>query len=529
MKVLFKFMTLAAVVAMSVSLASCKDEETHIDDTPEQVEIVEIPTEDQMTEKCNVPVVVIGSGFSDVSEAFIRRVENKQSELTEDAEVIFFKGEDIYKFTVEQCKILGKAYNNGAILAIDQPKEKQILDLAMKIAAPEFAQGFSGEEHDVPFADLLAYNTPRGKQYILHDIFDDDPVTYKYQEGSCEGDSETGNVATEETNSVTETNVLEEIELTPYTAGLYADEFSKWLNGLEVPRICTFKMDNASRSTSLNEIVEAQQVTRTYSFFPKDADGFSNLNKDVKGHSVPITVNYFIHGVYSFSKDADYYLIDQEISIGSNAIWRGTGDGEKGWCLTYFNYDAHIEANGGKKLSRGDGVNVLNHSPNTTTGSQTVTTTSSFSLGGNIGLSPSGPSSTLTGGMSWGVNHTSSLPDVSVINLVMDRNEVQNNVHWTYNIQYNDPYWPHWYSKKAVFGGTPEIAKSTFHTYNTWIWQINNPKKYGSDFYLRVDDCAVIYRAQRFTKNNLFKWSTNFGQAWTTYLDKFKLIPPNRR
>ena len=522
------------LAGLMFGFSACSDDDKIEDDNPvdENPELVDIPTEDQMTEMCHVPVVVIGEGFSDVSEAFLRRVENLQTELTEDAKVIFFKGEDIYNFTVEQCKTIGKAYDNGAILAIDEPKEKQILDLAVKITAPEFAAGFSGEEHDVHFADLMAYNTPRGKQYILHDMFDDDPVTKGYSSGVCTGDMETGTVTTEKTDSVTESKVQEEIELTPYTLGLYADEFSKWLNNLDEPRTRTISIGNASRNTSLNEIVKAQQVTRTYSFYPNDADGFSHLNKDVKGHSVPITVDYLIHGAYSFSNDADYYLIEQEISICNSVIWRGTGDGEKGWCLTYFNYDAHIEDGRGKRLSRSEGVNVLKYSPNTTTGSQTITTTSSFSLGGNVGVSMSGTgpsfSGVISGGISWGVNHASSLPDVSVINLVMDRDQVQNNVHWTYNMQYNGTYYPHWY-KKASFGATPEIAKSTFHTYNTWIWQINNPEKYASDFYLTVDDCAVIYRAERFTKNNVFKCQTKYGQAWTSYLDKFKLLPPNRR
>jgi len=530
-----RFLYSVILAGLLSGLSACSDDKPIVDDKPvdENPELVEIPTEDQMAEMCHVPVTVIGEGFSGVSEAFLRRVENPQFELTEDAKVIFFKGEDIYNFTVDQCKTIGKAYDNGAILVIDEPKEKQVLDLALKISAPEFAAGFSGEEHDVHFADLLAYNTPRGKQYILNDIFDDDPVEYGSSSGTTTGDSKTGSVTTEMTDSVTESKVRQETELTPYTIGLYADEVSKWLNNLDEPRIRTFNIGNVSRSTSLNEIVEAQQVTRTYSFFPCDIDGFTHLNKDVKGHSVPITVNYFIHGAYSFDKDADYYMIEQEISIGNSAIWRGTGDGEKGWCMTCFNYDAHIENSSGKKLTRGEGVYVLNHSPNTTTGSQTVTTTSSFSLGGNVGVGASGTgpsfSGVISGGVSWGVNHTSSLPDVSVINLVTDRGEVQNNVHWTYNIQYNDPYYPHWYSK-ASFGYTPEISKSTFHTYNAWIWQINNPKKYASDFYLKVDDCVVGYRAQRFTKNNVFKYNTLNCQLWTPYRrDKFKLLPPNRR
>ncbi len=526
---LFKFMAFAVAVAMSVSIVSCKEDNEFEDNIPDK-DLVEIPTEDQMTELCKVPVVVIGSGFSDVSEAFIRRIENRQSELTEDAEVIFFKGEDIYRFSVEQCKIIGKAYQKGAILAIDNPKEKQILDLAMKITAPEFAQGFSGEEHDVPFADLIAYNTPRGKQYILEDIFDDDPITYDYREWSTEGDSESDNVSTEETNSGTEATVQKEFKLTPYTAGLYADEFSKWLNNLDEAAGRCFKANHGSRSSSLDQLAEAQQVTRTYSFKAPsrlETDGFSNTARDIKGHIAPVTVNYFIYGVYSFSKDADYYLIDQEISVCSSPLWRGTGNNEKGFQLLKVYFDAHISADNGKNISRSDGCNILNHSPNTTTGSQTITTTSSISIGGNVGLSPTGPSVTATGGVSWGVNHASTLPDVSVENNVMDNQTLQNNAKWTYNIQYNSIYFPG-FLRYPVFGDTPTVGKTTFHTYNSWIWQVDRPKRF-NNFKVVVDKFQIYYRGQRFATKKLTKYESIQMDYYLNWETNFKLIAPNRK
>ncbi len=522
----------AIFAGLMLGISACSDDDIIGDDgnpDDENPEVVTIPTEDQMTERCHVPVVVIGDGFNELSKAFLRRVDNLQTELTEDAKVIFFKGEDIYKFTVEQLKTLDKAYKNGAIFAIEEPKEKQILDLAVKITAPEFAAGFSGEEYDVHFADLMAYNTLRDKQYILYDIFDDDPVSYNFSTETQSSDSATP----EETESGIESNVQEEIELTPYTLGLYADEFSKWLNNIDNKDARSIQMSRQlSRSTSLDQIVDAQQVTHTYSFTPQYFDQFPATSKDIKGHSVPITINYFIYGVYSFSKYADYYLIDQEISICNSPIWRGSGNGEKGMTLLSVNFDAHITGIYGAKLSRADGCIILNHSPNTTTNTSTITTTSSYSLSGNLGFSITGKGPSVSGGygggVSWGVNHTSSLPDVTVINHVMDNPEFENNAHWTYNIQYNDPH-ENGLFKKAVFGDTPEVAKSTFHTYNTWIWQIDHPERYGV-FRLVEDKLEVKYMWEKFVKNNAVTgaWETSRYSITPNYDNSIILTRPYR-
>lgn len=522
---------MALLMAMGFALTACSDkDEFPEDENPddEQAELVEIPTEDKMTETCKVPVVVIGSGFSDVAEAVVRRIENPQTELSENAKVIFFKGEDIYSFSDADFRTIGKAYDKGAILAIDQPKEKHILDLALKIAMPEFEEGFSGEEHDVPFADFIAYNTPRNKQYILHDIFDDDPVTVEHSKTETSGEAENGSITKEESEPVRESRVHEEFTLAPYTAGLYADEICKWFNRLDEAApggaLAAFQ---ASRGNSLDQLTEAQEVTKTYSFVPYVPDDAPATKQDVANHCVPITVNYFIYCAYSYSRDTDYYMIDQEISICSSPIWRGTGNDEKGIVLTEVKFDASLLDGNGKSISRNNGCTILQHSPNTTTGSQTITTTSSFSLSGNVGLTPSGPSMTVGGGISWGVNHASTLPDVSVINNSMDNSE-QNNAKWTYSVQYNDAYFPGIF-KKASFGSTPEVAKSTFHTYNSWIWQVDRPESHKPDFSLRVNEFKISYRLEKFTSNNIFRYNSRRWNYGPSYNSSFKLVSPNRK
>lgn len=96
---------------MGLGLSSCKDDSAvdFIDDGSEEEIIVELPTEDQMTELCEVPVAVWGNGFSRVAEAFVKRIQHAQSEITEDTQVILFKGDAIYDFTDEQFELLNEA------------------------------------------------------------------------------------------------------------------------------------------------------------------------------------------------------------------------------------------------------------------------------------------------------------------------------------------------------------------------------------------------------------------------------------
>lgn len=525
----YKTWVMALIVVMGFAVSACDDENVIEDDPIENSgDPVMIPTEDQMAEKCKIPVVILGEGFSDVAEAVIRRVENPQRELTENAKVILFKGSDIYGFTAEQCRIIGKAYNNGAIIAVDQPKEKQIVDLAIKITAPEFGEGFSGEEHDVPFADFMAYNTPRGKQYILYNIFDDDPMTCQYREMEISEDSDSDGIPTGEDDQPWETRVTEEFELSPYTIGLYADEICKWLNGLDEKDNARLDYLQASRSTRINDLAEVQQITRTYSYIPDIPKEAPNTRMDLSRSVIPITVKYNIYGLYSYSQRADWYLIDQEITINNKPVWRGTHDREKGLVLNQVTYDSHLINYNWNIVTRDKGCSLLDPQPKTTTGSETINAYGHFSVNGKVAFA-NPPFETTDNGIWWQVVYSTPLPDVSVENKSMNNPDIKNNPCWTYSVKYNHA--SRGFFKYPEFGSTPEVAQSTFRTYNTWIWQITNPdsKDHGLIGQFRiVSTLDVWYLVERFTKYSRTGYKSAFWNVGQRFYDTLIMDYPER-
>lgn len=518
---------------MGIGLSACKDDNAIdiIDDDPEEEIIVEFPTEDQMTELCEVPITVWGNGFSQVTEAFVKRIQHVQSEITEDTQVILFKGDAIYEFTDEQFKSLNDAYERGVILAIDQPKELQVLHLAFKMQDPSFDTGYSNETHDVPYAEFLAYNSKVKKQYEMTSFFDDDPVEIETTQVSLEQNAESDSPIVTDSTSVVEKTIMEEQELSPYVIGLHADEISKWMNtnanGQQLLRSGIFP-SGITKNATLESILEAQVKTVTHSVSLGDFKDFKKLNSDIKGHTAPFTLNYNIYGVYSFKEDADYYLIDQEILGNSSNLWRGTEYKEKGACLTSVIYDAILRDYAtNQPLSLKDGCTLLRPSPVSTQGSQTVTTSCEYSFNGLIGVAPGGPNASFGGGATWGTSHSFELPDVKITSNVMDDNTLQNNVKWQYDIQFNAPDFKGAF-QTAAFGKATTVSISAFQTYHSWIWKVKNPKRYPKGFEVQVRRIGFKYKAERFTKNNIFEWATNCPSQYRGWSGPFRLDAPNR-
>ncbi len=362
-------------------------------------------------------------------------------------------------------------------------------------------------------------------------FFEDDPVEVGTLQVSMEQDAESEFPMVIDSTLIVENIIIEEQELSPYVIGLHADEISKWMNtyanGQELLRSGVFP-SGITKNATLQSILEAQVKTVTHSVSFGDFDGFKKLNSDIKGRTAPFTLNYNIYGVYSFKEDADYYLIDQEILGNSSNLWRGTGDGEKGACLIAVEYDAILRDYAtDKPLSLKDGCILLRPSPETTSGTQTVTTSCEFSLNGLIGLAPGGPSLSVGGGVNWGTSHSVNLPDVKVTSNIMDDATLQNNAKWRYDIQYNDPDFKGFF-KKAAFGDATTISTSAFHTYHSWIWKVENPKRYRSGFEVQVRRIRFEYKAERFTTNNVFEWATKSSTKYIGWSAPLRLDAPNR-
>lgn len=498
----YRVLIMMCLLWETAGMVACKDD----DHTKTEIEgpednSVELPVEDQMRFTTEVPVTILGSGFSQVVESFVARTKNTLTKITPETRVILFKGEDVYNFDSETFKQMEEAYDRGVILAIDQPKEHHILHLALKLLAPDLETGFSGEEHDEPFVDFLAYNSKYMKEYSLNDIFDDDPIDYEVK------------VTDENGNVTTDTETIEggeEQTLTPYMKGLYADEICKWMNRYADGEVATRKVALGGLSRGGEQLLKAQIYSYTYNITFND--------EKLKGKSNPYTVTYSIYGVYSYDQDKDYYMVDNEITGSNEGLWLGQGGGYQGYALSELYSDSKlINLDNNKYLKREDGCILMNYSPSGTDNATSVTVESGYDFGGSLGLCGLAGAASISGGASWSTSHTVTLPDVTIeAHSMHDGSGVDTNARWIYKFHLGNPHWTNFWETKWDYGNIPNASKYSFTTHQSWIWQIDKPKQYKKGFQLRTSTC--------WTYRNLHAWK-NFKLYWqfTDYNYGYKL------
>ena len=225
---------------------------------------------------------------------------------------------------------------------------------------------------------------------------------------------------------------------------------------------------------------------------------------------------------------ADCYLIDQKITINNKTAWRGSDGREKGLVLNQVTYDSHLIDYNWNIVTRDKGCYLLDPQPKTTTGSETIDINGNFGLSGKVAFA-NPPFETTDNGIWWDISHSTPLPDVSVENKSMNNPDIKNNPCWTYSVKYNHA--SQGLLKTPVFGSTPRVAQSAFRTYNTWIWQVNNPdsKDHGPIGQFRiVSTLEVWYLVERFTEISRIKYKSAFWNVGQRFYDTLIMDYPDR-
>ena len=86
-----KRLNLFFLLTISLLVVACSDPQSEpvIDDNS----VAEaLPTVDQLTETTSLPVAILGSGYSDVAQAFINRVQQPMYEVGNDTRAILVRG-----------------------------------------------------------------------------------------------------------------------------------------------------------------------------------------------------------------------------------------------------------------------------------------------------------------------------------------------------------------------------------------------------------------------------------------------------
>ncbi len=436
------------LLTISLLVVACSDQknEPTIDDSSATVTL---PTVDLLTETTSLPVAILGSGFSDVAQAFINRVEQPTYTVGKDTRAILVRGEDLSTHLSNEA--VRSAIDSGAVLIIDQPTRHELGVAVDSICSTEdFMLSMDEEEHDYHVCyDLVALDQNENI-YVLNDIFDEDNDTTTYV-------------------------------LTPYLSGLHADPLAAWLNEYySDSKASSSRAPRRSPSGDLSSLLSAQNITKTYTLKPN-----GDRSWKLSGRQCIYTVSTNIWVVYKFKEDADYYLIEQTIWGNNQNFWIGSWD-QGNWSYQgFYLKDVYVDNKlwvNNRALSQSEGAYLLDFSPTTTNGQTSVTTTTGWNFGGQVGgeygTSNKGGSLSLSGGISGSVGTTYSTLDLTITAKSGNDNSCNNNACWSFDIK-TDNY------KKSVWGyysftTPPQLGRETYKSSQCWQWKVEHPKTNGN-------------------------------------------------
>lgn len=408
--------------------------------------VAPLPTADQLTETTALPVAIMGSGYSDVAEAFIRRVQQPLTDITDNTRAVLVRGNDVAAYLSNQ--MLRTAIDSGAVLIIDSPTRGQLETVLDSIYPNEdFLLSMGDEEHDYHICyDLVALDG-FGDIYVLNDIFDED---------------------TDNDSTI--------FDLTPYLVGLHADPLAIWLNenfansSLARSRA---KLPSATKA-DLASILSAQNITKTYTVKPH-----GDWMWKVSGRQCIYTVSTNVWVVYKYDDDADYYLVEQTIWGNSQNFWINTWKHKKwhfqGFFLENVTIDNKLWRNG-KAIPQSEGANLIDFSPTTTNGQTSVTTAQTWSFTGSLGLQigSQGVSGggTATGGIGGSVGTTYTTQDMTITAKCGSDNACNNNACWSFVI--NDKNFSKDWGGYS-FTDPPALGKDAYKSSQCWQWKVQHP------------------------------------------------------
>lgn len=478
---------LILLMAMLLSVACSNDDNAAIgvsDDT-----IVEPPVNDAMSVTTDMAISILDSGFSDVAEAFIKRIKHPLYEITPETKAILIKGSNINQHLSDQ-KIY-EALANGAVMIIDQPTFKQFIDALYMVYLPGYTDADPGEDDGYIYYDMMAFDN-QYNFYALNDIFDDE----KHEP---------------------------ELKLSPYLNGLYADPVAHWVNE-NAGKVASGKAATRGASPELSTLMKSQNVTQTYSVRPS-----GTYHEHINDRQCVFTVSTNIWAAYKYDEDADYYLIEQTVLGNSSNFWVGSWTNGNWKCQGFFlsrltinNKLFHGEENFKEErvLKMTDGAYLLDYSPSSTSGQRTTTVEESWQLSGDVGLSGTG----FSGGVGGSISSSYSVEDMTITALCLNDNNCNNNAAWQFDVNTDNYNFSGW--SGFSFRKPPLLGTDAYKTVQCWKWKVEHPKKYDSirmvvDF--GIDHSYNSYRNDFFSAKSQ---NGNFFNGW--YSQYITIRPPYR-
>lgn len=358
------------------------------------------------------------------------------------------------------------------------------------------------------------------------------------------------------------TNSTPSDAITPYTYGLFADMFTKWINEQKYyvnqqetarQRALTTLNTRATDTSkyNLDDISTVQKVQYTIS-----AATPYNL-----GPKLPVTVSFEVCSIYMEDENSDYYCVYKNILSYNQVLDCGpTGvENKRKWRESYnfgswrIGFDeinlewvkypyygpfmrdiaslsichAHTDdlvdsatsavnipdANSIKSVA---GVAVEKYSPKNSIGSVDKTDGFSYGFDGAFYLAKE-PSASLGFSVSWDTSTTQSIDDLEIITSTANgipewRYVGQNLPEAYYNLFYDTSH-----------SEAPSIMRRECEVDQSWIWKVPNPT--GS---YRLFDETKVTTAVMYYENGFFEVYAQYANNATTKRVSFLMMPPPR-
>lgn len=412
--------------------------------------------------------------------AFESRLVNKiGSDITDEAEVIVLHDNHVNLLSDGQKTALKNAYERGAVIVLVEPTYDELTELSGIVGHDLATTRDTGSRH---FCDMYAFNG-EGHTYVLGDIHPD-PAS-----SEALSDDEYGTI------------------MNPFVE--WIDKNGSRNFSSEGPG------DGQNGDTALERLVKAQSVTFNDNVSISSILGVAGTGHGFEPHwySAPApyttryTNTYWITAVHDLTPgvDADYYIIDQAVTLVNGNMYKGSWVGESedeekfrihfygGW-LAYYSTDHFLEdSSSGKQLSD-TAFELLSPQPLTVIEATTYTTTQAYTISGQLGFNPSGATGSLTGSATYTSARAMTVSDVQVkyqsgqkdkpaVSGTRDYRDhalvdsETKNARWEYVMQ-NRPrftktpsfFYPHTWKHSDP---TP-VSVNTAVFYNSWIWKIPN-------------------------------------------------------
>lgn len=181
-------------------------------------------------------------------------------------------------------------------------------------------------------------------------------------------------------------------------------------------------------------------------------------------------ISHFIYSFHSVATGHDWFFIQQRGVFNGSATWSGIQPNSNRNKMgdSAFWYMDSIDINSTVKDYAGNTafVGLIRSSPETANNTEKLSSSMSYSVGGDVSLDSGGPSGKISGGLSISSSRSFSIQDCTENNYSLDGG---NNAHWLYVFKRCGTWMPF---NVAFLTGPPDLAVSAFQPVNQWIWRM---------------------------------------------------------